>query len=293
MIVVPAEPKMIPSTDGVDVAVHDFGGDGPPLLVCHATGFHAWCYEPMLRHLTDRHRCVGVDLRGHGDSRGPDALSYGWQGMADDLLAVIEALGLTDLCAVGHSMGGAAIVLAEERRPGTFRAAWMFEPILFPHDYQFHEPERRNRMADSARRRRDSFPSRDDAYDNYASKPPLDQLDTEALRAYVDHGFADAADGQVTLKCRPDTEAAVFESSDSGAFELLDQVEMPVVVAVGRDTNGPAEFGESIVGQLRRGALEPHPELSHFGPMERPAELAARVAAACADALAGPPPTSG
>jgi len=290
---VPAEPKMIPSTDGVEVAVHDFGGDGPPILVCHATGLHAWCYEPMLSHLTDRHRCLGVDLRGHGDSRVPADLSYRWQGMADDVLAVVEALDLSDLCAVGHSMGGAAIVLAEERRPGTFVGAWMFEPILFPHDYQFHEPERRNLMADAARRRRDTFASRDDAYDNYASKPPLDQLDPAALRAYVDHGFGDTADGQVTLKCRPETEAAVFESSDSGAFELLDQVEALVVVAVGRDSNGPAEFGDAIVGRLPRGVLEPHPELSHFGPMERPAGMAERVAAVCTQAQAAPPPATG
>ena len=32
--------ETVPSTDGVTLAVHDLGGDGPPLLLCHATGFH-------------------------------------------------------------------------------------------------------------------------------------------------------------------------------------------------------------------------------------------------------------
>jgi pimeloyl-ACP methyl ester carboxylesterase len=280
----PAQPKMIPSSDGVEVALHDFGGDGPPLLVCHATGFHAWCYEPMLRHLTDRYRCLGLDLRGHGDSLTPADLGPGWRGMADDVLVSLEALDLSGVFGVGHSMGGAAIVMAAARQPGSFRAAWLFEPILYPTAAPLHEPERRNHMATAARRRRETFASRDEAYENYATKPPLDQVDPEALRAYVDHGFADTPSGAVTLKCRPEVEAAVFERSDGEAFDALDRVTVPVAVAIGRDTNGPAELAPQAVARLPLGRLEPHPELSHFGPMERPAEVAQRVAAFFAEA---------
>ena len=67
-----------------------------------------------------------------------------------------------------------------------------------------------NPLSEGAVRRRAVFPSRDDAYANYASKPPLNVLRPDVLRAYVEHGFADLADGGVTLKCRPEDEAQIY-----------------------------------------------------------------------------------
>ena len=90
---------------------------------------------------------------------------------------------------VGHSMGGTALVMAELARPGTFRGLVLFEPILFPPDV--NRPEGPSPMIEAARRRRAVFASRDEAYENFAGKPPLDALTPEVLRAYVDHGFAD------------------------------------------------------------------------------------------------------
>ena len=44
---------LVPSTDGVRIAVHDLGGTGSALLVSHATGFHGRCYIPVsYTHLT-------------------------------------------------------------------------------------------------------------------------------------------------------------------------------------------------------------------------------------------------
>ncbi len=131
------EPQAItvPSSDGVTVVAHDHGGDGPPLVFCHATGFCGRYWDPICRRLADRWRCIAIDLRGHGDSLVPAGVGYDWLGMADDVLAVIDGLGLaTPVAAVGHSMGGCAIVLAELARPGTIGGAWLFEPILIPAD---------------------------------------------------------------------------------------------------------------------------------------------------------------
>ena len=44
-----------------------------------------------------------------------------WNGFVDDVLAVIDAWGVAPLVAVGHSKGGAALLLAEQRRPGHVR----------------------------------------------------------------------------------------------------------------------------------------------------------------------------
>ena len=71
-----------------------------------------------LRVTHTRARAGGADLR--------------WQRMAEDALAVQDALGLRGGFGVGHSLGGAALLLAEATRPGSFRALYLFEPVVAP-----------------------------------------------------------------------------------------------------------------------------------------------------------------
>ena len=75
---------------------------------------------------------MALDFRGHGDSTAPSEHPYSWDGFADDVLAVVDRLGLERPIGVGHSKGGAALVLAEQRRPGTFSRLWLFEPVIMP-----------------------------------------------------------------------------------------------------------------------------------------------------------------
>ncbi|MFP5488904.1 MAG: serine aminopeptidase domain-containing protein, partial [Acidimicrobiia bacterium] len=80
----------VPSSDGVDVAVHEFGGaaDAPPLLLSHATGFHAHCFEPVAARLATRFRVDALDYRGHGLTPAPDGWQVDWSRFGDDALAV-------------------------------------------------------------------------------------------------------------------------------------------------------------------------------------------------------------
>src|SRR5215510_2164325 len=98
--------RRLRSSDGVRVALHDLGGlaSRPPLLLVHGTGFCAQVMARLAVDLSARYHCLGID--------------YDWRGFADDVLAATE--GLAPLAAVGHSAGGAALLLAEAARPGTF-----------------------------------------------------------------------------------------------------------------------------------------------------------------------------
>jgi pimeloyl-ACP methyl ester carboxylesterase len=277
---VPAEPAPItaPSTDGVVVVVHDLGGDGPPLLLCHATGFHGRVWQPVADRLPHRH-CFAPDLRGHGDTP-PGHGDLAWDGFADDVLAVVDVLGLANVLAVGHSKGGAALLLAEQARPGTFAGLYLYEPVVFPPS-TFVGAD--NPLAIGAARRRATFDSFDAAYENFAGKPPLDRLDPAVLRAYVEHGFRLQADGTVTLKCRPEVEAATFAmGARHGAFERLGEVRCPVTIARGAygDERSPANIAAALAEALPHGRLDEHPELGHFGPLEDPAAIAACIDAA-------------
>lgn len=269
----------VPSSDGVELTVHDLGGDGPPLLLAHATGFHGRVWEPLASHLSGFHRW-SVDLRAHGDSNPPDDRPLEWYGFADDILSVVDALQLERPFGVGHSKGAASLLLAEQARPGTFRALYLFEPVVVPADFVTdRNPD--NPLSNGARRRRDTFDSFDAAFENYASKPPFNSLHPEVLRVYVDHGFAQNADGTVSLKCLPENEAEVYAHGMSHhAFASLHEVSCPVTIAVGREDSVPAVFGRPIAEALPFGTLASFPELAHFGPLEDPAKIAASISSA-------------
>ncbi len=276
---------MIESVDGVRIALHDLGGPSgtgtPVLLFSHATGLHGRVWEPMASFLSDRFRCVSLDLRGHGMSELKPGAGLAWSGMADDVLAVLDSdrLPVGPLHGIGHSMGGAALVMAAAARPDVFRSLWLYEPVIVPpEDRPLFDGD--NSMSEVATRRRHEFDSLDQAYENYRSKPPLDQLHPDALRAYVDGGFAPTPEGSVTLRCRPGIEAEVFRrAATSGAWATVGSLEIPVAIVVGRPEGmGPGAFAPAIAAALPRGALIERPQHGHFGPLEDPADMAADVA---------------
>lgn len=270
----------VPSRDGVELAVHDLGGgDGrPPLLLAHATGLLARAYLPLAGRLADAFHVWGVDLRAHGASPAPANGDLSWARMAADVLATVDALGLRRPFAVGHSMGGAALVLAELARAGTFAGLYLYEPVLIPAGL-LPVGAADNPMSVAARRRRPTFPDRASAYANYAGKPPLDEMSEASLRAYVEHGLVDRDDGTVALACTPDHEAETFAgAATAGAFERLADVRCPVVVARGSlESPGPAGFAEAAAAALPQGRLVVLDGLGHFGPLAGEDTVAASI----------------
>ncbi len=130
----------------------------------------------MAPFLSDQFRCLALDLRGHGLSGLPPGVKMEWSGIADDVLAVLGGAGLPagPLHGIGHSLGGAVMVLAAARRPEAFRSLWLFEPAIVPSEFA-PQPGGENPSSEAAARRRDRFDSLDHAYENYRSKAPLDQ----------------------------------------------------------------------------------------------------------------------
>ncbi|MDQ6909370.1 MAG: alpha/beta fold hydrolase [Actinomycetota bacterium] len=122
------------TSDGVEVAVHELGGSGAPVVLAHATGLHGMVWRPVATQVGPELRCVSFDQRGHGDSGAPPALDFDWRGFGLDALAVVGGLGLRRPFGVGHSSGAAGLLLAEEAAPGTFAALYCYEPVVVPAD---------------------------------------------------------------------------------------------------------------------------------------------------------------
>ncbi len=264
-------------SEDVELAVHHWGGlDGSPVLLAHPTGFHGVVWAPVAERLVSRgYRVWSFDFRGHGDSgRSPDG--YHWQGFARDVGEVTRHLGLSGdprLLAAGHSKGGAALLLDEADHPGRYARLWCYEPIMFR--VTDPRPDDDNPLSRSARRRRPIWPTKEEAAQNFGSKPPLDVLDPDALHAYVEHGLRPTDDGGFELKCRPDDEAQIYAMGfTNGVFDRLGDVHAPTLVACGEHTDAitPA-FARRIADALPNASLEVFAGLGHFGPIEDPARV--------------------
>jgi pimeloyl-ACP methyl ester carboxylesterase len=266
--------------DGVGIAYYELGGSGPPLLLAHATGFCGTVFGPLAARLGNRYRGVAFDERAHGNSDRPRGDDFGWYGFAADVLAVVDHLGLRGTAGFGHSCGAAALLLAEEARPGTFTTLYCYEPVLYPFDTPLAPTAEGNPLAAGARRRREVFSSPAEALQNFSTKAPFDRLHPEALAAYVDNGFAPGPGG-IGLRCRRDDEARVYAHGLAhDTFAHLDRVRCPVTLACGAETDAiGADVLELVAGRLAAATMEVLPGLGHFGPLEDPDALARSVMA--------------
>lgn len=273
----------VPSSDQVNVAVHELGGIGRPLLLSHATGFHGYCYLPIADELADSFTCYALDYRGHGDTPRPRDWPVDWTCYGDDAeaasLAIAPAGGLVGF---GHSMGGAGLLMAAHRHPDLFDVIVAFEPIVFPTGERPDDLPP-SPLVEGARRRRPTFPSFEAAVDNYASKPPMQSFDPDVVRLYVAHGFRASPEG-VRLKCDPEHEARTFEQGGlHRTWDLLPEIATRVVVIAGGDGDGPATVAAPIAEQLPNATFVSLPDADHFAPFVDPVGTARLIADAVAE----------
>jgi len=102
-------PVRVEVNDGVELEV-EVRGSGPALVCVHGFGGAKEDFADHVDRLAARATVVTLDLRGHGDSGGPDHLAaYSLDGLADDVLAVADALAFDRFRLLGHSMGGMVV----------------------------------------------------------------------------------------------------------------------------------------------------------------------------------------
>jgi pimeloyl-ACP methyl ester carboxylesterase len=171
-------------------------------------------------------------------------------------------------------MGGAALLMAEIRAPGTFAALLLIEPIVFPPPFGEYEGPQTRR----ARKRRSQFSSREEARANFADKLPFSSWHPAALDGYVDCGLIETARG-VELACRPEDEAAIYRAATQhGVWDLLGIVDSPVTILAGSSSDThTVDFVSDLSSQIPNCEYEIVPGTGHFLPMEMPETVAERI----------------
>jgi 3-oxoadipate enol-lactonase len=92
-------------------------GSGSPILFVHefAADYASW--EPQMRYLSRRHRCIAYSARGYKPSEIPAADTFTVENFRDDALAVLDGLGIERAHLVGLSMGAYSALQVGLHRP--------------------------------------------------------------------------------------------------------------------------------------------------------------------------------
>lgn len=121
------------SADGTAISYESRGSGDPALVLVHGwTNTRAiWGVHPAA--LSRSYRVVTLDLAGHGQS-GAGRTEWTMDAFGEDVVAVVEELGLDRVVLVGFSMGGAVVLEAAQQMPERVAGVVLVD--------SFHDPDR-------------------------------------------------------------------------------------------------------------------------------------------------------
>jgi pimeloyl-ACP methyl ester carboxylesterase len=264
--------------------------DGEAVLLIHATGFHARCWDETIRALPQNLRVVAVDMRGHGRSEKTGLMSD-WAVPAKDIAELVDHLELRDARAAGHSMGGHTLVQVAAANRRAFRRLVLVDPVMMAPEIYAAPPFWPQGFEHPVARRRNSWASWNEMFDAFKERAPYSLWRPKVLEDYCRYGLLPKQSGDgFELACPPAIEASIYMgSTGTDIYALARTVTQPVLVvrARPRDPRVPREYTdfaasptwEGVASVFPRGRDVYLPELTHFIPMQEP-ELTAKFIAA-------------
>ncbi|MEI8412134.1 MULTISPECIES: alpha/beta fold hydrolase [unclassified Kribbella] len=109
---------------GGEVWAEHVAGPGVPVVLLHPGVGDSRVWDPVMPRLVERHRVVRYDARGYGRS----ALPTSEFSLVEDLLSVLDQLGLEQVVLVGCSMGGDTALSLALNDPARVRALVLLCP---------------------------------------------------------------------------------------------------------------------------------------------------------------------
>jgi 2-(acetamidomethylene)succinate hydrolase len=259
-------------TRGADVDIaFRMRGEGPAVVLLHGTSANHAVWQPVGDALAGRARVIAVDQRGHGRSDKPGS---GYTGIrfADDVVTVLDALGIDRAVVAGHSLGGRNAWVAAARHPDRVAAAVVVDYTPYVEAEVLDDLRTRvaggfRAFADVAeieayvrdryplilpgaveRRARWGYRQRDDG-----SWFPL--ADADAMQQLID-GFGTPFDDEFRAVAVPMTHVrgsgSRIVSAEAWRRAMADRPDDRWVVADGADHYIPEEFPDLIVAELDR-----------------------------------------
>ena len=238
--------------NGVRLYFEDHGA-GPPVLVLHGGFGFVETMGSEIRSLARQHRVIAVDSRGHGRStNGPPPLRY--ETMADDMIALLDRLGVDRFDVVGWSDGGnVALALA------------MAQPERVGHVVAIGANARADGLTDESRSELEMPP--DDA-EARAGPPSLDVLFTPKPREFP----------LLRNELRE-----MWLGQPQWSDDDLARIRARTLLLVGEHDAIKPEHTQEMAAAIPGARVETVAGATHGLPLERPKWVAARIAAFLAE----------
>ncbi len=277
--------------DGVSLTYFEWGKkENCTVLFIHATGFHARCWDQVIRSLDKQARgwhAISVDMRGHG--RSDKTPPFTWDSFGRDVINFITALQLDHIIGVGHSMGGHCILQAAAAEADRFHHLLLVDPVILAPEMYAAEAERPAfEEQHPVARRKNQFDDANAMFANFENRDAFAVWDRQVLRDYCQHGILPNPRGPgFVLACPPDIEAQIYMgSSRHDIHDLVKTVETPVLIlraAVREGERTQMDFSASptwpgLAASFPNGEDRYLPELTHFIPMQSPQLVADHIA---------------
>lgn len=245
-----------------DIAIaYDDKGSGLPVVLVHGHPFDRSMWRPQVDQLSSRYRIITPDLRGYGDTTvvpGKTPLSV----FADDLIGLLDRLGLDRVVLCGLSMGGQIVMESHRAHPERVHA--LILAGTFP---EAETPAGREaRYAAAERALREGMgPYADEVLDKMIAPHNVQALPAVAahvlrmMRGTSPEGAAAALRGRAE---RPDY------------LDSLSRATVPALVVVGEeDEYTPVAVAERMHSTIPGSTLAVIPGAAHLPNLERPEEF--------------------
>jgi len=251
-----------------------YEGDGPPLVLLHATGFMPWLWHPLARELAGSFRIFAPYFCDHRES-DPEDGGLEWMTLAEDLSRFCDSLNLEKPFLAGHSMGATVSMMASAAGGLPAAGLALIEPILLPPEfYKLRISVEQHPLASKAIKRTNFWRDLDEARNYLHSRSLFQGWDEEMLELYLRYGMS-RDDGGLRLTCSPRREAALFMGGmHFDPWPLLPRIPCPVLILEGEKSFNREYVDQSRISSLIRDCTHRRIEgTGHLMPMEKPREV--------------------
>ncbi|TFY96926.1 alpha/beta fold hydrolase [Ramlibacter rhizophilus] len=257
------------------------------VVFAHANSFPAGTYTQLFGHLRARGFTVkALEKFGH-DPRHP--VRNNWWELVEQLHEFAEAAAVAagePAFLVGHSLGGFLSVMCAARHPEVARGVLMLDsPLLGGWRATAFGAIKLTPLVGAispgavSRRRRNRWPSREEALEHFRHKKAFARWDEQVLRDYITFGTHDE-DGQRVLSFDRDVETAIYNTLPDNLDRLLRRhpLRCPAAFIGGLQSLELRQVGLAMTQQVTHGRMTML-DGSHLFPMEKPLATAAAIEA--------------
>lgn len=261
----------VSTNDGVRLHVEE-AGDGPPVLFVHEFAGDHRSWEPQVRALSRRYRCIAYSARGYPPSDVPeDAAAYSQDRAVADAIAVLDALDVDRAHVVGLSMGGFATLHLGLRHPGRARSL-----VVAACGYGA-QPERQKAFREESNVIADAFADEGAAEvaKRYAVGPARVQFQNKDPRGWAEFAAQlaghSSAGSAMTMRGVQGARPSLYDLTDG-----LAALSVPTLIVAGDEDEGVLEPSLMLKRTIPAAGLAVLPKTGHTVNLEEP-ELFGRL----------------